>query len=290
MFILKKIILWIYIKVHSILINISIALYNTETELLKVNPDDLSENKKKTTRKLHHNKLLEKFYAGQTDQKYVREYYELLKKADKFMRNANKNQKAIAADKWGMRDKNGRILASVSFFDEKHKNSGKTIQEVINSEMDDRRTKDDDYELLKIFNNIPIEVGLSKINKVVDDKLNIDDLNNKSKTFEFPLKISRQNRNIINKIEELTEFLHVKKIGFNHRQLEFFIPKKFKLQNFEETSDIFKEIITFDEVYIKDGYGELIGFNIDKYVKKVEVNDYLVLKFHGIEMETIKYN
>lgn len=287
---LKKIMLWIYIKVHSIFINISIALYNTEIEILKANPDDLAENKKKTTRKLHHNKLLEKFYAGQTDQKYVREYYELLKKADKFRKNADAHKKAIAADKWGMRDQNGRILASVSFFDEKNKNSGKTIQEVIDDEMSQRRTNDDDYELLKIFNNTPIEVGLSKIDEVVDSEFKIDDLNNKSKTLTFPLKISRNDQKIKNKIEQLTEFLHVKKIGFNHRQLEFFIPKKFKLQNFEENSDIFKEIITFDEVFINDDYGELIGFNIQKYVKKIEVDDYLVLKFYGIEMETITYN
>jgi len=269
---------------------ISIALRNTEIEILKANPDDLNENDKKVTRKLHHNKLIEKFYAGQRDEKYVREYYDLLRKADQFKNNADKHKKSIAADKWGMKDEHGRIIASVSFFDEKHKNSGKTIGEVIEEEMLERRTKDDDYELLKIFDNNPIEVGLSKIDDVVDSKFNLNDLNNKSKTLEFPLQISRTNENTLNKIEQLTKHLHIKKIGFDHRQLEFFIPKKYKLQNFDENSEIFKEIIDINEVFFKEQYGELIGFKVKEYTKKIEHDDFLVLKFHCVEMETINFN
>lgn len=59
--------------------NISISLYNTEVELLKASPDDLNEKDKKVTRKLHRNQVLEKFYAGQRDEKYTKDYYELLK-------------------------------------------------------------------------------------------------------------------------------------------------------------------------------------------------------------------
>ena len=51
------------------------------------------------------------------------------------MIEANAHQKAVAADKWGMRDKRGNLLASVSFFDERHKNNGKTMKEVLEDEM-----------------------------------------------------------------------------------------------------------------------------------------------------------
>lgn len=289
----KRVILWIYIKIHSILINISIALYNTEVNILKANPDDLSEKKKKLTNRLHRVSFLNKFHAGQKDEKYVKDYYELLKKADEFMKTATTHKKAVVADKYSMslgrKDKYGRRYEHIGFFYDGHKFAGKTIGEVFEIEMKERRTKDDDYELLYIFNNKPIEVGLSKIKDVVDDEFKLKDLINKSKTFEFPMKINRTNENVLNKIEQITEFLHVKKIGFNHRQLEFFIPQKFKLHEVNEESQIFKEIVDINQVYIKNDYGELIGYNVQEYFKKIFIDDkYVVLKFNAIEMETIK--
>lgn len=283
------------------MINISIALYNTEIEILKADPNDLQEKDKKTTRKLHRNPLLEKFYAGQTDEKYVQDYYELLKKADKFIRTATPHKMAIAADKYGtsygMKDQYGRRYEHYGFFDEKHKHVGKTVGEVLELEFEERRTKDDNYELLGIFNNIPIEVGLVNIMDVIEKtkKENVDfeyevqDIFKKSKQFEFPIKVNRDNENIINKIEQLTEFLHIKKIGFEHRQLEFFIPLKFKTELVEENSDIFKEIINIKEIFIRDEYGKLIGFGITKYIKRIKYNDtHDVWKFQGIEMQNMK--
>ena len=288
----KKIFYWVLLKLHMTVIYISIALRNTEIEILKADPNDLDVKNKNETRKIHPNVLLEKFYAGQTDKKYVQEYYELLKKADKFMRNATSHQMAVSADKYGMnvgrKDKYGRRYDHIGFFDGAHKNAGKTMGEVLEAEMVERRTNDDNYELLAIFNNKPIEVGLSKIDEVVDDKLKLDDLMNKSKTFEFPIKIQRKIE-CKNKIEQLTEFLHVKKIGFDHRQFEFFILNKFKTSGVTEDSKIFMELVNIKNIFIRDGYGELIGFGVDSFVKRINYNDtHEVWKFHGIEMETIK--
>ena len=297
---LQKIFYWVLLKAHMTVIYISIALRNTEIELLKADPNDLDSKNKKETRKIHPNVLLEKFYAGQTDKKYVQEYYELLKKADKFMRTATSHQMAVAADKYGMnvgqKDQYGRRYDHVGFFDGQHKHAGKTMGEVLNAEMVERRTNDDDYELLEIFNNKPIEVGLSKIDDVVDSKLNINDLINKSKTFEFPIKITREELDkdgkeiiIKNKIEQLTDFLHVKKIGFEHRQLEFFIPLKYKTSGVTEGSKIFTELIDIKNIFIHDNYGELIGFRVDSFNKRINFNDtHEVWKFHGIEMKIIK--
>jgi len=291
-----NIILWVYIKLHTIGIAIGIALFNTEIEILKADPNNLDERNNHTQRMRNRNQLLEKFYAGKTDEKYVQDYYEVLKKADKFIRTATPHQMAVAADKhgtsYGMKDRYGRRYEHYGFFDDKHKHTGKTLGEVIAMEFEERRTKDDDLEIMYIFNNKPIEVGLAKVMDVVERKENaldeyeVLDIEKKSKQFQFPINVVRENNNTINKIEELSEFLHIKKIGFEFRQLEFFIPLKFKTTEFEDDSDIFKEIIDIQQAFIRDEYGELIGFGVNKYLKRINYNDtHEVLKFDGIEMQ-----
>jgi hypothetical protein len=306
----ENIILWIYIKIHSIFINISIALYNTEQEILKADPNINDEGSKKITRKRHKNQLLEKFYAGQRDEKYVQDYYELLKKADKFMKKSTARQIAVAADKHlrfegqdysnsngiEVKDEYGRRYSHFGFFDDNHKHSGKTLGEVLELELKERRTKDDEYELLYIFNNKPIEVGLADIMDVVEktDKEDAEheyevmDIWKKSKTFKFPISVYREEDNIVNKIEELTEYLHVKKIAFEIRQLEFFIPLKFKTENIEKNSKIFGEITNIISIFVRNEYGEWVGFGINKFIKRINYNNtHEVWKFEGIEMESV---
>ena len=216
------------------------------------------------------------------------------------MRNSTPHKIATTADRYhmnyGMKDQYGRRYEHYGFFDEKHKHSGKTIGEVLDLEMKERRTIDDDYELLYIFNNKPVEVGFVKVLDVVEktQKENVDfeyevqDMFKKSKQFEFPIKIYRENNDVINKIEQLTEFLHIKKIGFEYRQLEFFIPLKFKTVNVLNDSKIFNEIINIKEVYIKDEYGKLKGFGIIKFMKRIVFNNtHEIFKFEGIEMENM---
>jgi hypothetical protein len=304
----QKLILYTYIKIHTIFLNIGIILYRAE-ESMEADPNNVREADKKIIRKRHRNAVLEKFYAGQSDEKYVKEYYELLKKADVFMRKSTPYDLAVATDKhlrfWGdkgddergnKKDQYGRRYEHYGFFDEKHKHAGKTIAEVLELEKEERRTKDDDYELLGIFSNKPIEVGLTNIMDVVEktNKKNVDfeyevlDVFRKSKQFEFPIKAIHNDENIANKIEQLTEFLHIKKIGFEHRQLEFFIPLKFKTSGVTDQSDIFKELTDIKEIFIRDEYGELIGYGITKFIKRIIHNDtHEVWKFQGIEMKNM---
>jgi hypothetical protein len=306
----EKIVLWLYIKFHTVMIYISMALYQTEVEILKADPNDLDEKDKRETRKLHRNQLLEKFYQGQRDEKYVKDYYELLKKADKFMHKATPHQLEVAADKHlrfdekkdGLRfdekkDKYGKRYNQVGFFDEKHKHKGKTLGEVLVAEYEERRTKDDNYELLYIFNNKPVETGLSNIMDVVektgkedaDFEYEVQDISRKSKQFVFPVKVFREKEDVVNRIEQLAEFLHVKKIAFEYRQLEFFIPLKFGTEAVADGSDVFNEICNIKNVFIKNDYGESIGFNITDFVKRIKYNDtHEVWKFKGIEMENVK--
>jgi len=293
-----NIVLWVYLKLHTFGIALGIALFNTETEILKADPNDGNERNNHTQRMRSRNQLLEKFYAGETDEKYVQEYYEVLKKADKFIRTATPHQMAVAADKhgtsYGMKDRHGRRYEHYGFFDDKHKHAGKTVGEVLALEFEERRTKDDELEIMYIFNNNPIEVGLAKVIDVIEkkegtlDEYEVLDMEKKSKQYNFPISVLRENQEAINKIEELSEFLHVKKIGFEHRQLEFFIPLHFKTTELDEDSDIFKEIIDIKQVFISDDYGELIGFGVNKFVKRINYNDtHDVLKFDGIEMQTM---
>jgi hypothetical protein len=192
---------------------ISIALFNTENEILKADPNNLGEKNKHVQRMRHRNQVLEKFYAGQTDEKYVQDYYEILKKADTFMKNATPFKMAVGADKHGMNygkeDKYGRTYEHLGFYDVKSKHSGKTLGEVIEEQMIERRTTDDNYELLYIFDNKPINNGLLDLPKYVSEstKFSVEDLVKNSKSMEFPIKIYRANNEVVNKIEQITEHL-----------------------------------------------------------------------------------
>lgn len=300
---IKKIYYWVYVKIHSLIINVGISigliLYRSEIDLTSES-NNIDEKDKRETRKLHRNPVLEKFYAGKTDEKYKEEFYDILRLSEKFIKTATPYQMALASDKhgssYGVKDKYGRRYEHYGFFDEKHKNAGKTIAEVLIQEYEDRRTKDDDYEMLYIFNNKPIEVGLVNVMDILEkpkeEDVNFEyqvvDVFRKSKQFEFPIRVLRDNEKADNKIEQLSEFLHVKKIGFEYRQLEFFIPLKFKTNIVADDSDIFKEIIDIKEVFIKDDYGTLKGFGIVKYIKRIMYNDtHEVLKFEAIEMENV---
>jgi len=296
---MKKIYIWLRIAYESIKFNVGMALVRSEEEVFGM-PDNLKDTDKKNQRMRHRNPVLEKFYAGNTDEKYVREYYEILKGADKFMRTATPKKMAIAADKYGMsygqKDEWGRRFEHFGFYEEGSKNEGKTLGEVILADYEERRTKDDDYKIIRIFNNLPIQAGLAKALKTEVKKTEQEDVEHefevlnileKSRLFEFPIKVHRE-IDCINKIEQLTEFLHVKEIGMGMVQLEFFIPVKFKASEVLEESDIFKELTTMSYLTIKDEYDLVVNYRVGKFVKKItQNNEYDVFKFEGYVMEDL---
>lgn len=276
------------------MVSISIALYNTEVDILKANPFDLKEGDKKIQRMRHRNNTLERFYAGKRDEKYVQDYYEILKKADHFIKTATPHKIAVATDKhlrFDEKDQYGKRYSSTGFFDEKHKHSGKTIAEVLELEYQERRTTDDKYELVHIFNNKPIEVGLVKVMDVIEQKdgdvFEVKDIESKSKQFDFPINAFRdEGIEVVNKIEQLAEYVHVKQTAFEYRQLEFFIPLKFGTSELEEDSIIFKELVNIKGIYVKDDYGKKLWFGIINFIKRIKHNDtHEVWKFDGIEMQ-----
>jgi hypothetical protein len=103
----------------------------------------------------------------------------------------------------------------------------------------------------------------------------------------FKINVIRD-KNTVNKIEQLTEFLHIKQISSIHRQYEFFINKKYRLHNYDENTDIFKEIVDIQQIWFKDEWGQMHFFAVDKFLKRIDFDDnYEVLKFTGRIVEKL---
>jgi len=304
--------LWVVVLVHTWILRISMALYNTEEQILKADPNDLDEKNKNNQRMRHRNPLVEKMLQGQRDEQFVQDYYEILKKADKFLRTASPEKIAMTADKYGMnygqKDKWGRRYEHYGFYDPKHKNYGKTLAEVMQAEVDERKTQDDDYPLEFMFDNSPVEEGMlvatdrdiKKTREGISDT-GFEALNSyeKAKQRKFPLIIVRD-EDVPNKIEQLCHFLHVKKNSSEHRILEFFIPAKYKTFDFDEKNDIFAEIVDVKQVWLTDEYGGRYGYSITGFRKrllqtvevtkdgeKVDEPTYEVIKLNGKRIENL---
>jgi len=283
------------------MVRIAIALHNSEEDIMKADPN-LAEKDKKNQRMQHRNPVINKMEQGQRDEKFVQDYYEILKKADKFMKNATPEKIAMTADKfgmnYGMKDKWGRRYEHYGFYDPKSKYYGLTLAEVIEKQIEERKTKDDDYPLEFMFDNSPIEEGLSKITQIKETMRDVSNtgfeaLNEleKAKIRKFPLKIVRS-KDVINKIEQLTSYIHVKKVTEileeQHRILEFFIPKFYKVFDLSEKSDIFEELINIEQVWLTDEYGSKYGYQITGFRKMIDFdNQYGVIKFNAIKIKEL---
>ena len=294
---IKLVFLWLYTSFHIIMVRISIALYNAEIEVLKADPNALNEKGKKNQKIRIRNPLHRKMDQGQRDQQYMQDYYEVLKKADKFMKNSTPEQMEMAANKWGMsvgktdaelknvgrkekdkpkKDKWGKRYDHFGFYDPKNKNYGKTMAEVMVEEIQQRVTTDDDYSIEFMFSNKPANIGIGKNHEVVEDKaLGFRELNiyEKAKIRKFPMTVQRTKEECFNKIEQLTEYVHIKRLDDENKIIEFFIPAKYGVFKHDEESETFKEIIDINTVWIKDEYDNRYGYNISGYYKKTEVID-----------------
>ena len=315
---MKKIINYIYGSIKLFFIRISIGLYNTEQEILKVDPNTLNDKNKKNQKIRTRNPLHRKMEKGQKDEKYVEDFYEVLKKGDEFLKNATPEQMERVGKKNSMsigmtddelanvgripntkkKDKWGRRYDHFGFFDPKSKHYGKTLNEVIQEEIKQRKTNDDDYPIEIMFSNKPMDFSLTKSFDLMEQSNNnvyeIINSYEKSKQAKFPLKVNRKT-NVLNKIEELTEYVHIKRVSDDIKIIEFFIPAKFGLNDLNKNDTIFNEIIDIDMIWVKDQYDNKFGYKINQYKKKVDILNekidenniiYNVLKF---DAKIIKY-
>jgi len=293
--ILKNLYIWLYIRIHSIFMNIGIILSRSEDQVFRVDPD-ISEKNKMNYNKSHKIPFINHMHQGQKDEKYARDYYEILKKSETFLRKSTSNRIAQVADRFsmslGQEDLSGIKHDHFGFFDENHKHYGKTLEEVLQLELEERKLKDDNnLEVLYVFNNKPIDIGLSKawhdhiIETEEDNYIGLTEAQKALKR-KFPMIVERDVETS-NKIEQLTEIVYVKRLDDTNRIFEFFIPKKYKLYEQDENdSIIFKQIINFKRFWFIDEYGQKIGFTINEYQNHiVDFNDqYEILIFSGIQI------
>lgn len=295
---------------------ISAGLVRAEEDILK--PKDLIQTNERNKHQIKapiRNKTLAKMDQGVRDEKFMQDYYEVLKKGDEFLEKADPEKIAEVSGKHGMnlgrkingrglpiqnkidddgnvimdnmgipvqKDEYGRRYDHYGFFDPKHKHYGKTIREVTKAQVDERTTKDDDFPIEFMINNTPIVGGVA-------DGISMGTMriSEQAKNFKFPIKIIRKGKHN-NKIEQITEFLHVKRIDDVHMILEFLIPKKYKLSKYGKKSKVMKELIDFQQVWHIAKYGERYGFNITSFYKKTKIDRYDVIKFNANLIEHIK--
>jgi hypothetical protein len=137
------------------------------------------------------------------------------------------------------------------------------IYKVDFSKIDSKRTDStEDFKLIDIINNI-IEI------KNHDEVL----FSNKE-----PVKLTRIKSKDLDrkyKIEEFTEYLHIKKYDNEHLLLEFYI-NKYNYNNIDNYLEDFKNI---SNIYYNSKYGELNEYKIIKFYKLSIYNFNHVLKF-----------
>lgn len=286
---MKKLLNKLRLKLSLLKFYIGVSVAGAD-KIFKSEDHSVSEKDKKSTRKIHSNETLEKFYAGKTDEKYTQQYYEILKKADLFMKRATPYKMAAVADRFGMslgREiiKGEKVEEHFGFYDEKHVNVGKTLLDVIDKEIEERRTKDDELKVIDMVDNKAIQPTIS-------DSIEYALMSNieRVKLLKYPIKLVRENdESISNKLEMITEYMHVKRIDDTHSQLEFFVDKKFKLDKIETENKIFQELINFKQVQYNGKYDDKYIFNVLKFSKRYNHNDrYEVLKFFVQNVEIIK--
>lgn len=283
-------------KLREWFISTSIAFFFAFKRLddeLKADPIDLF----KTEQRQQVRDLFKMF-----DQQYVQQFYEILKKADKFLRSANPAKIQKTAGKYGLnygiKDKFGRRYEHYGFFDEKHKHYGKSLNEVRDEEVKERSLDEDDYPVVVMYQNKK-EFSFNESAAMImdhDKGFYAPEIHEMARAKKYPLTIVRKGDKVVaNRIEQLCEYLHVKQVTSEHKILEFFIPKKFRLEIITDDDPIFKELIDIDQVWFKDEYGDnntykITGFykrgEYKKFTEKGEINPsgFDIIKFKAMDI------
>ena len=314
-----------YLTVKLGIWRLSAGMVRVEEDILK--PKDLTITNEKNKHQIKapiRNKTLAKMDKGVKDEKFAEDFYEILKKGDEFLEKADPEKIAQIALKNGMnmglkldkeglpipfktdedgkvikdkqgipvqKDEFGRRYDNYGFFDPKHKHYGKTIREVTLAQVEERRLKDDDFPIEFMINNYRVVKSMTEEFGHIRDR-NVD--GNEALTPQeraakekFPIKIVRKNDDAVNKIEQLIEFLHIKRIDETHRIMEFFIPKKFKTNDYDIDSKLIKELIDIQQVWHVSKYGDRYGFAIDKLYKRIDTEKHDIIKFNANVIEKI---
>lgn len=264
-------------KLRGFFVSASIGLFFAFKRLddeFKADPVDLFKTEERT-------QIRSRISMDMFDEQYVQQFYEILKKADKFLRSANPAKIQKTAGKFGLnygqKDQYGRRHEHYGFFDEKHKYYGKSLNEVRGEEVKDRSIHEDDYPVVVMYQNKK-EFSFNESAAMVMDNdkgFYAPEIHELARAKKYPLTIVRKGDQLVaNRIEQLCEYLHVKQITSEHKILEFFIPKKFRLETIGDDDPIFKELINIDQVWFKDEYGDSNTYKISDFYKRGEYKKY----------------
>jgi len=258
----------------SSLIKSSMAMKNVEEDIIKVDPNQLANNTKKEYRKSS-SQLLESLRKGEYNQQYVSYFYELLKRADDIVNNSSPEQLRLLAEKYGMGNTNTNQF---KFLHEDHLNKygNKDMSTIKNEEIKKRVTTDDNFPIEKIITNKRQVLNMYEHASGAKAK------------YSYSIKVKRKH-DVENRIEEISEYLHIKELVSegNGRILEFFIPKKFQLENINQNSVLFSELKNIDYIIYTDDYGRKFEYSIKNFYKISENGMYDVFKFKGNKIENI---
>jgi hypothetical protein len=236
----------------GILIKISIAMSKLENQLFKNSDEALNSGDGSEINNIKSD-LLKSLYNGEYNQEYVNKFYRILKKSDNLILNSNRLELLEKTKRHGMDTGNEDIIRFLN-----------SNMEYKNIRIEDKIDKSDNFEIEKIITN-KIEI------------INIEDaINGHKAKFITTLKSKTIDRNI--KIEEITDYLHIKKINDNEKLLEFY------LNNTHNIDEIFNELINIDNIYFKDIYGDRLEYKIVEYINKNSFNSYNILKFLAHEV------
>lgn len=254
------------------LLKSSLAMKSTEEEIFAPDPAQLQTGQKKEFQKLSSSQLLESLRRGEYNAQYVNYFYEVLRRADDIVANSTPEEMKMLAERYGMGDaaKNSYNMLSEDF---KSRYGDKDAKQVRKEQLKERVTSDDSYDIDHMV-----------INKRTLTNV-FESAQGAPRKYDFTLKVTRKYQ-AVNKIEELSEYMHVKHIGDNHKLLEFYIPKKFGITHMSNL-DALNEIKSFDYVQFSDAYGKQFQYSIKKFYKTTENNHYDVLKFNAVLIENI---
>lgn len=233
---------------------------------LKADPIDLFKTEQRA-------EIRSRISMDMFDEVYVQQFYEILKKADKFLRSSNPAKIQKTAGKFGLnfgiKDNYGRRYEHYGFFDEKHKYYGKSLNEVRDLELKERALDEDNFPVIVMYQNRK-EFSFNESAAMImdhDKGFYAPEIHELARAKRYPLTIVRENK-VVNRIEQLCEFLHVKQITNEHKILEFFIPNKFGVEAIDENDPIFKELINIDQVWFKDEYGDRNSYKVTGFYKR----------------------
>lgn len=260
---------WFKSLIFSGMFSLSFALKRMEDEL-RADPIDLFKTEHRAEMKSMFNMF---------DENYVQQFYEILKKADKFLRSANPAKIQRTAGKfglnYGMKDGFGRRFEHYGFFADGHRFAGKSLKEVRDIEVAERQLDDDNYPVIIMYQNKKEFSFLESASIILENDKGFyaPEIHELARMKKYPLTIVRESE-VRNRIEQLTDFVHVKHIGLEHKIVEFFVPNKFGLENVNDNDPIFKELINIKQIWFKDEYGDKNAYSVTKYYKRGVYNKF----------------